>query len=119
MYRSRGRWLLRHPFLVLGLLTLALFFGVEALRAEGAVGIAEQLAVPLRIIIIPMYLVWLGLTMAYVALFGPEPPGSLVRLLWAAIQFTGGLFPYLAADYLLSRVRREDTRPRRRFGQIA
>lgn len=104
-----GRWLLRHPFFALGLLTLALFLGVEALRVQGAIGAAEQLAVPLRIIIVPMYLVWLGLTMAYVALLGPESPGTILRIAWAALQFTGGLVPYLAADYLLARARRHIT----------
>jgi len=49
----------RHPFLLLGLVTLAWFFGVEALNRAGLAQAVAAAAPPLRVLIIPMYVVWL------------------------------------------------------------
>jgi hypothetical protein len=105
------RWLWRHPFLTVGLVTLLLFFVVEGLRDRGATQAAQQLAVPLRFLIIPMYLVWLPLTMLYVALWGPGAASPHLGVAWAILQFIAGLVPYVAADYLLHRWR--NPRPQR------
>jgi hypothetical protein len=107
------RWLWRHPFLAFGLCTLLLFFAVEALRAEGATEAARRLTVPLRRLIIPMYLVWLVFTMLYVATWGPGAQLHPLGLILSGFQFIAGLAPYVAADHLLQRWRTARTRSRR------
>ena len=105
------RWLLRHPFLALGLATLLLFFAVETLRSHGAVLASQRLAVPLRVLIIPMYLVWLGFTILHVAIAGPSGiQNSFLRWALYVLQLAGGLAPYALADYLLRRWRDASTR---------
>ena len=64
----------RHLFLLIGLLTLGLFFLVAGLDRTGHTGAADALAGLMRVAIVPMYLVWLVLTMALVALAGPGGP---------------------------------------------
>src|SRR5262245_18996407 len=105
------RWPWRHPFVTLGLVTLLLFVVVEGLRERAALEAAQQLAVPLRLLIIPMYLVWLLLTMLYVAVWGPGAASPKLVVVWAILQFIAGLVPYAAADYLLYRGR--NPRPQR------
>jgi hypothetical protein len=99
------RWLWRHPFVRLGLGTLLLFFVVEGLREPAVLEAAQQLAVPLRLLIIPMYLVWLLLTMLYVAVWGPGAASPHFGVVWAILQFLAGLVPYATADDLLHRWR--------------
>ncbi|MGH7713273.1 MAG: hypothetical protein ACREOG_18440, partial [Gemmatimonadaceae bacterium] len=87
MLRAGGlvaTWLRRHPFLLLGLLTLLLFFAVETLRERGALEASLRLAVPLRVLIIPMYLVWLAFTMLNVALAGGAGFGGVAGTLFYA-----------------------------------
>ena len=104
------RWLRHHPFLALGLLTLLLFFTVETLRMQGAMNASQLLARPVRILIIPMYVVWLGFTMLHVALAGPGGfPGPMSWLLYT-LQLVAALAPYALADYLLRRWRSATTR---------
>ena len=98
-------WLRQHPFLTLGLCTLLLFFTVETLRSQGAVAASERLAGPLRVLFIPMYLVWLGITMLHAALAGPTGAPGAWRWIVAALQVALGLAPYILADYLLRRWR--------------
>jgi hypothetical protein len=92
----------QHPFLLLGITTLALTLSVTqgqpALRG----------LIPLvKILVMPMYLVWVLLTMLRVALIGPVVgvPGRL-DVLFSAAAMLAGLAPYALADYLLARWRR-------------
>ena len=95
----------RHPFLLLGLLTLGLFYIVEALNSAGHTHAAAAAATPLRVLI-PMYVVWLPFTMLNVALLGPGgSPGGGARLIWMC-GLAAGLAPYALVDYLLARWRR-------------
>jgi len=99
------RWLVAHPFLVLGIITLLLFAAVEMLRTNGALALSRQLAGPMRLLIIPMYLMWLLVTMLNVALIGPTGADGVLRWIFAALQLVGGFAPYILADYLLGRWR--------------
>jgi hypothetical protein len=96
----------RHPFLLLGLVTLALFFGVEALDRGGWTAAAAWLARPLRILIMPMYMVWLLFMMVNAALLGPAPSQHglawLATIIWLA-GMAAGLMPYALVDYLITR----------------
>jgi hypothetical protein len=96
----------RHPFLLLGLLTLGLFFSVGALTRTGHAEAAAAAAGPLRVLIIPMYVVWLPFTMLNVAVTGPDgSPAAVARLIWIC-GLVAGLAPYALADHLLARRRR-------------
>jgi hypothetical protein len=97
------RWLWQHQFLIIGLCTLLLFFAVEALQAQGATDVAQRLAGPMRVLIIPMYVVWLLFTMLNVSIWGPGAQVAPLSILVYCLQLTGGLVPYLVADYLLHR----------------
>ena len=83
------------------------FFGVETLSRAGHTQIvAAAAAAPLRLLIIPMYVVWLVFTMLNVALTGPGgPPTAVATLIWMC-GLAAGLAPYALADYLLARWRR-------------
>jgi hypothetical protein len=96
----------RHLFLLIGLLTLCLFFLVAGLDRAGKSETASALAVPMRVVIVPMYLVWLVFTMAQVALFGPRGLPGLFGVLVSFIAFAAGLAPYAFVDYILERRRR-------------
>ncbi len=100
----------RHLFLLIGVLTLNLFFLVAGLDRAGKVEIAHALAVPMRVLIVPMYLVWLLLTMAQVSIAGPVPlPAPFAAIVWC-IDMVAGLAPYALVDYVLHRLRRAGTR---------
>jgi hypothetical protein len=100
----------RHLFLLIGVLTLNLFFLVAGLDRAGKVEIAHALAVPMRLLIVPMYLVWLLLTMAQVSIAGPVPlPAPFAVIVWC-IDMVAGLAPYALMDYILIRLRRAGTR---------
>jgi len=93
----------RHFFLLIGLLTLSLFFLVEGLDRAGKPETAHVLAGPMRVLIVPMYLVWLVITMAYVAIVGPVGvPGPFAAVVWG-ITMVAGLAPYALADYVLNK----------------
>ncbi len=101
-----GRHLLRrHLFLSIGVFSLSLFYLVAALGRVGATGIAQTLAGPMRILIVPVYLVWLLISLAEVAVAGPQgPPPALAIPLWA-FSTVAGLAPYALVDYILHRLR--------------
>jgi hypothetical protein len=80
------RWLWQHPFLSLGLCTLLLFFAVEALQAQGATDATQRLAGPMRVLIIPMYLVWLLFTMLNVSIVRRPSRPSHLRAKYPASQ---------------------------------
>jgi hypothetical protein len=62
----------RHLFLLIGSLTLCLLCLLEGLNRAGKRETAEALAGPMRVLIVPMYLVWLLLTVAQVAMTAPH-----------------------------------------------
>jgi len=93
----------RHFFLLIGLLTLCLFFLVEGLDRAGRTETAHVLAGPMRVLIVPMYLVWLVIAMAHVAIVGPVGvPGPFAAVVWG-ITMVAGLAPYALADYALNK----------------
>jgi H+/Cl- antiporter ClcA len=100
----------RHLFLLSGLLTLCLFFLVAGLDRAGKTETAHALAGPMRVLILPMYLVWMVITIVQVAIGGPVglpgPFGAIV----SGISLAAGLAPYAFADYVLDRWRQVATR---------
>lgn len=95
--------IIRHVFLLTGVLTLGLFFLVEGLDRAGKTDAAQALAGPIRILIVPMYVVRLLLTMAQVAIAAPSrPPVPIAAVIWI-IKMIAGLAPYALADYVLER----------------
>jgi hypothetical protein len=51
-------------FLFIGVLSLSLFFLVAALDRAGETNIAQRLAGPMQVLILPIYLVWMLIAMA-------------------------------------------------------
>jgi hypothetical protein len=88
----------RHRFLLVGLVTLTMFLAAERLN-----GFPEAWVAVLRVLIVPMYLVWLVVTMVQV-IFLPSGPTSLNGAVWLASLITG-LAPYALLDYLMMRWR--------------
>ncbi len=95
----------RHLFLSIGVLSLALFFLVAALNRAGQPALAQTLAGPMHVLIVPGYLVWLLISMALLAVTGPQgPPHSLATLV-SAFSMIAGLAPYALLDHFLHRLR--------------
>ncbi len=95
----------RHLFLLIGVLTLCLFFLAAGLDLAGKGQIAQVLAGPMRVLIVPMYLVWMVTTMAQVAIVGPTGlPGPFAAVV-SGLSLVAGLAPYALADYVLDRWR--------------
>lgn len=113
-------------FLSIGLLTLCLFFlqaglagksetgnmvanlppdhGTGQISQSGAVG--PPLAGLIRVLIVPMYLVWIVIAIAQGAIVGPAGLPGPLRAIVSGISMLAGLAPYAVADYLLGRWRR-------------
>jgi hypothetical protein len=93
----------RHLFLLIGLLSLCLFFLVAGLDRAGKSETGHALAGPMRVLIVPMYLVWIVISIAQVAIVGPvglpDPFGAIV----SNISLIAGLAPYAFVDYVLDR----------------
>ena len=104
----------RHLFLLIGLLTFFLFFLVAGLDSAGKSETVHALAVFMRILIVPMYLVWLVLTMALVFVGAARLPAPFAVVV-SFINFLAGFAPYALADYVLDRWRRsrKQTAPHR------
>lgn len=122
----------RHLFLSIGLLTLCLFFLVAGHAGKSETGtmvgtlppnhvsgqisetgtMRHPLAGLMRVLIVPMHLVWMAIAMAQVALVGAAGlPGALGAIA-SGIRILAGLAPYAFADYLLYRWRQtRDTGP--------
>jgi hypothetical protein len=100
----------RHLFLLIGLLTLCLFFLVAGLDRAGKSEAAAALGGPMRVVIVPMYLVWLVFTMAHVAIAGPQGLPGLFGVVVSYLGLAAGLAPYAFVDYLLERRRRAAAR---------
>ena len=64
---------------LIGALTYGFFLLVGALGRASKANAAAALAVPMRVLIIRMYLGWLLTTLFSVAIAGPTPPPGLVR----------------------------------------
>ena len=96
----------RHPFLLLGLGTLFLFLAVQALDRAGHTQAVSILGPPLRLLIIPMYVVWLPFTMLNAALAASvDSSAAVANLIWVC-SLVAGFAPYALADYFLARRRR-------------
>jgi len=96
----------RHLFLLIGLVSLSLFFLVAWLDRTNRIETSRVLAAPMRVLIVPMYLVWLLGTIIQVAIVGPRGlPESFAAVVFG-INFLAGLAPYALADYILERWRR-------------
>jgi hypothetical protein len=89
----------RHVFLLIGLLTLGLFFVVAGIDAPDAGPATHALAVLMRILIVPMYLVWM---LFAIAVHTGLPP------VFSGIGLIAGLVPYILADWVLQRMRQRN-----------
>jgi hypothetical protein len=99
----------RHLFLLIGLFTLGLFFLVEVLNRAGKCETANVLAGPMRVLIVPMYVVWVMITMAQALISGPgDLPGPFRAVLFG-MKLAAGLAPYAFADYIFHRWRQTAT----------
>lgn len=107
-----GTILHRHPFLLLGVFTLFLFFLVAGLDHVDEPGIGRILAAGMRVLIVPMYLVWLLFTMAQVAMAGPGGLPAPLAMITGCVAAILGLAPYALADYALNRRRKRRSRER-------
>ena len=101
----------RHMFLLIGLLTLGLFFLVAGLDSAGKRETAQALAGPMRTLIVPMYLVWMVIAMVQVAIAGPVGLPSPFGVVVSGIGMAAGLAPYALADYLIDRWRQAAKHP--------
>jgi hypothetical protein len=101
----------RHLFLLIGLLAFFLFFLVAWLDSAGKSETAHALAVPMRILIVPTYLVWLVLTMARVAIGGAGRLPVPFEVIVSFISLVAGFAPYALADYIRNRCRRSRNQP--------
>ncbi|HTS64397.1 MAG TPA: hypothetical protein VMH28_20380 [Candidatus Acidoferrales bacterium] len=100
----------RHLFLSIGVLSLALFFVVAGLDGAGKTNLAQILGGPMRLLIIPIYLVWMLIAILQVAIAGPEGlPQPFAMLMWI-FSMVAGLTPYALLDYLLHCLRRRALR---------
>jgi len=112
MGRRVRKALRQHVWLLIGLLSLGLFFLVAGLEGAGKGEAAHALAGPMRVLIVPMYLVWLAISMAQAAIAGPVGLPGPLRAVVSGISLVLGLAPYALADYVLDRWRRAATRKR-------
>lgn len=90
----------RHLFLMIGMLSLGLWF----LAAESGAG-GPVLQGPLFILIAPMYIAWLAETAMLVAIAGPFIPPGPIGTVVSLLNFGAGLAPYILADYIRNRRR--------------
>jgi hypothetical protein len=98
--------------LLIAIFTLCLFFLVGRLQGDGKNEAAETLAVFMRVLIVPMYLVWLAISAVVAALVGQGGLPGLVGAAVSLISFPAGFAPYVLADYVLDRWRRQQARPK-------
>ena len=87
-----------HVCSLIGLSVMAVFLVHEAFG--GLPNLAEQ---ALRVLIVPMYVVWLAFTVAQVAIAGPEPTAMSSYFRVASLII--GLAPYALFDRLIHRWR--------------
>ncbi len=98
--------LCRHLLLFRGILSFALFFVVAILDQVGETGFAQTLAGPMRVLIVPVYLVWMLIAIAQVAVAGPHGLPPPFGMIVSAFSMVASLAPYALGDYILERIRR-------------
>src|SRR5450432_4620946 len=103
----------RNFFLLIGVFSFFLFFLVAGLDNAGKSEIVHALAVVMRILIVPMYLVWLVFTMVRVSIGGAGRLGVPFEVLMSGIGLAAGFAPYALADYVLDRWRHRAKRSKR------
>jgi hypothetical protein len=96
-------------FLFIGVLSLSLFFLVAGLERAGKAGVAQAIAGPMRVLIVPIYLVWMLMAIAQVAVAGPHGLPRPIAMIVSGFSMVAGLAPYALVDYLLDRLRRAGT----------
>ena len=100
----------RHLFLFIGFLSLSLFYLVAELDQAGKRGLAQTIAGPMRVVIVPVYLVWMLIAIVQVAIAGPHGlPQPIAMIVWG-FSMIAGLAPYALVDYILDRLRRAGLR---------
>jgi hypothetical protein len=63
----------------------------------------------MRVLIVPIYLVWMLIAIAQVAVAGPHGlPQPIGMIVWG-LSMVAGLAPYALVDYILDRFRRAGT----------
>ena len=103
---AKIRYLLsRHLFLHIGLFTLLIYAAVPILDQAGWTGVASALSIVMRVLIVPMYLVWLVVSILRVAIAGPLVQPGFLATVASLLGFAAGLVPYVCADSLLHRWR--------------
>ena len=95
-----------HLFVLIGVLSLSLCFVVAALDRAGKGDLAQALAGPMRVLIVPSYLVWMLIAMAHVAVAGPHGLPQPIAVIVSGFSMIAGLAPYALLDYILDRLRR-------------
>jgi len=66
--------------------------------------------VVLRVLIVPMYLVWMLIAIVQVAVAGPHGLPQPIATLVGGVGMLAGLAPYALVDYIFDRVRRARSR---------
>jgi hypothetical protein len=97
--------LLRHPFLLLGLLTL-LLWGSWVLPIDGAPPPNSTYAVFVGVLILPFYIAWFIAHLALAALFDGGRLAGLGHAIAIVLACALGFIPYLLADVALAACRR-------------
>jgi hypothetical protein len=93
----------RHLFLSIGVFTFGLFVLVGMLERMGKGEISSALASPMRVLIVPMYLVWLVASLIQTAIAGSVGFPAPFRAIISGIDMIAGFAPYVLADYVLDR----------------
>ena len=99
----------RHLFLFIGVLSLSLFFLAAGLERAGEAGVAQAIAGPMRVLIVPIYLVWMLIAIVQVAVAGPHGLPQPIAMIVSGFSMVAGLAPYALVDYFLDRLRRAGT----------
>ncbi len=84
----------QHPFVFIGLLSLCLLFLIPGLGSS-----------PMRVLVMPTYLIWLGWSMAEFALVGASGVAHPLGVIVSGFGLLVGFAPYAFADYALDRWR--------------
>lgn len=92
-------------FLLVGVLSMSFFFLVAALDGAGETRLAQALAGPMRVLIVPIYLVWMLIAMAQVAVAGPHGLPQPIAMIVSILSVPAGLVPYAFVDYIVERLR--------------
>lgn len=104
--------MMRHPFLLVGIFTVFLYFLVGVLVATGKNETAKVLDVVMPVVMAPMALVWFAICPVLPTLIrGGGWHDQIGAAMLLFIMFAAGLAPYVLADYVLDRWRRASRKP--------